>query len=77
MLLVTHEQSVGERAENILRLKDGLIESVHRGQRGKSGATQAFEASRTLENDEAEVVTFAPGESSGEPTSNSASRGEA
>lgn len=45
ILLVTHEKEVGERAENILRLKDGLIESVHRGQRGHSGATQAFEAS--------------------------------
>jgi putative ABC transport system ATP-binding protein len=45
ILLVTHEQEVGERAENILRLKDGLVESVHRGRRGQSGATEAFEAS--------------------------------
>ncbi len=45
ILLVTHEQEVGERAENILRLKDGSIESVHRGRRGQSGATEAFAAS--------------------------------
>ncbi|MEM8710672.1 MAG: ABC transporter ATP-binding protein [Planctomycetota bacterium] len=45
ILLVTHEQDVGERAENILRLKDGHIESVHRGQRGQSGATELAAAS--------------------------------
>ncbi len=31
ILLVTHEAEVGQRAENILRLKDGNIESVERG----------------------------------------------
>ncbi|QDV08344.1 ABC transporter ATP-binding protein [Planctomycetes bacterium Poly30] len=67
ILLVTHEQDVGERAENILRLKDGLIESVHRGQRGRSGATQAFEASHSsvaphAGDAEAEVVTFTSSE---------------
>ncbi|MEM1452466.1 MAG: ABC transporter ATP-binding protein [Planctomycetota bacterium] len=33
ILLVTHEPDVGERADNVLRLKDGNIESVVRGQR--------------------------------------------
>jgi putative ABC transport system ATP-binding protein len=33
ILLVTHEPSVGERAENVLRLSDGKIESVRRGRR--------------------------------------------
>ncbi len=46
ILLVTHEQEVGERAENILRLKDGHIESVARGQRGQSGAAHLDEVSR-------------------------------
>jgi putative ABC transport system ATP-binding protein len=32
ILLVTHEPSVGARAGNVLRLKDGSIESVVRGQ---------------------------------------------
>ena len=40
ILLVTHEADVGERAENILRLKDGNIESVERG------AARAREAAR-------------------------------
>jgi putative ABC transport system ATP-binding protein len=31
ILLVTHEAEVGRRAENILRLKDGNIDSVERG----------------------------------------------
>jgi len=31
ILLVTHEAEVGRRAENILRLKDGNIETVERG----------------------------------------------
>jgi putative ABC transport system ATP-binding protein len=30
ILLVTHEQAVGARAEHIMRLSDGRIESVHR-----------------------------------------------
>jgi putative ABC transport system ATP-binding protein len=30
ILLVTHEQEVGARAEHIMRLSDGRIESVHR-----------------------------------------------
>ena len=34
ILLVTHEPSVGERAENVLRLSDGRIESVRRGRNG-------------------------------------------
>lgn len=34
ILLVTHEPSVGERAENVLRLSDGKIESVRRGRGG-------------------------------------------
>jgi putative ABC transport system ATP-binding protein len=31
IVLVTHEQDVGERAQHVLRLKDGRIESVQRG----------------------------------------------
>ena len=34
ILLVTHEQAVGERAEHIMRLSDGRIESVHRKEGG-------------------------------------------
>lgn len=34
ILLVTHEQSIGERAEHILRLSDGHIESVDRNGSG-------------------------------------------
>ena len=38
ILLVTHEAEVGRRAENILRLKDGNIDSVERGvSRGGEG----------------------------------------
>ena len=33
ILLVTHEAEIGERAESILRLKDGRIESVKEGKR--------------------------------------------
>ena len=33
ILLVTHEPDVGKRAENIMRLKDGNIDTVERGQR--------------------------------------------
>lgn len=33
ILLVTHEPDVGERAENVLRLRDGRIDSVDEGQR--------------------------------------------
>jgi putative ABC transport system ATP-binding protein len=32
LVLVTHEPDVGERAQHVLRLKDGRIESVKRGQ---------------------------------------------
>jgi putative ABC transport system ATP-binding protein len=32
IVLVTHEPAVGERAQHVLRLKDGHIESVKRGQ---------------------------------------------
>lgn len=39
ILLVTHEADVGQRAENIMRLKDGNIESVERGvRRGEEAA---------------------------------------
>jgi putative ABC transport system ATP-binding protein len=34
ILLVTHEQAVGARAEHIMRLSDGRIESVHRKEGG-------------------------------------------
>jgi putative ABC transport system ATP-binding protein len=34
ILLVTHEQAVGERAEHIMRLSDGRIESVNRKEGG-------------------------------------------
>ena len=40
ILLVTHEAEVGRRAENILRLKDGNIESVERG----AGRVEASDA---------------------------------
>ena len=41
ILLVTHEPSVGARAERTLRLKDGRIEGVEdrRGSRIPAGAT--------------------------------------
>jgi len=38
IVLVTHEPEVGERAQHVLRLKDGRIESVKRGQRNAAGA---------------------------------------
>jgi len=38
IVLVTHEPDVGERAQHVLRLKDGRIESVKRGQRSMAGA---------------------------------------
>ncbi|MFM7298075.1 MAG: ABC transporter ATP-binding protein, partial [Planctomycetota bacterium] len=38
IVLVTHEPDVGERAQHVLRLKDGRIESVKRGQRNAAGA---------------------------------------
>ena len=37
ILLVTHEAEVGERAERVLRLKDGNIESVGQGARAARG----------------------------------------
>jgi len=37
IVLVTHEHDVGERAQHVLRLKDGRIESVQRGQHSKAG----------------------------------------
>lgn len=40
ILLVTHEAEVGRRAENILRLKDGNIDSVERG----AGRVEASDA---------------------------------
>jgi putative ABC transport system ATP-binding protein len=41
ILLVTHEAEVGRRAENILRLKDGNIESVERGAKRHGEAADA------------------------------------
>jgi putative ABC transport system ATP-binding protein len=41
ILLVTHEAEVGRRAENILRLKDGNIDSVERGLSRPGEATHA------------------------------------
>lgn len=38
IVLVTHEPDVGERAQHVLRLKDGKIESVRRGQNSAAGA---------------------------------------
>ena len=38
IVLVTHEPDVGERAQHVLRLKDGKIESVRRGQKSAAGA---------------------------------------
>ena len=38
IVLVTHEPDVGERAQHVLRLKDGRIESVKRGHRSMAGA---------------------------------------
>jgi putative ABC transport system ATP-binding protein len=37
IVLVTHEPDVGERAQHVLRLKDGRIESVKRGQNNAAG----------------------------------------
>lgn len=49
IVLVTHEQDVGERAENLLRLKDGDIEEVSRHgvvvQRGPGEPTDVAQAS--------------------------------
>ena len=36
ILLVTHEQSIGERAESVLRLVDGTIEEVVQGTKNRS-----------------------------------------
>jgi len=36
ILLVTHEQEVGERAESVLRLRDGSIDSVDQGRRARA-----------------------------------------
>lgn len=41
ILLVTHEAEVGRRAENVLRLKDGNIDSVERGVSRDGEATDA------------------------------------
>lgn len=41
ILLVTHEAEVGRRAENILRLKDGNIDSVERGVSREGEGTDA------------------------------------
>ncbi|MDG1491920.1 MAG: ABC transporter ATP-binding protein [Planctomycetota bacterium] len=41
ILLVTHEAEVGRRAENILRLKDGNIETVERGAERTEAAADA------------------------------------
>jgi len=44
ILLVTHEPDVGERAEMVLRLKDGNIESVERGKAWAKASAGAAEA---------------------------------
>src|SRR5262245_6214367 len=40
IVLVTHEPDVGERAQHVLRLKDGHIESVKRGREGPAVRAQ-------------------------------------
>lgn len=41
IVLVTHEPDVGERAQHVLRLKDGRIESVKRGQHSAVAGARA------------------------------------
>ncbi len=41
IIMVTHEPDVGERAQHVMRLKDGRIENIVRGQRGAPTALRA------------------------------------